>query len=48
MRYGYNEDGQIGLKSRHTNEVELAWLSEWRGTEFVAIFNVQKKDFFFC
>lgn len=28
MRYGYNEDGQIGLKSRHTNEVELAGLSE--------------------
>lgn len=47
MRDGYNEDGQIGLKSRYTNEVELAGLSEWRGTEFVAIFNVQKTDFFF-
>lgn len=46
MRHGYNEDAQIGLKSRDTNEAELSGLSEWRGTEFVAIFNVQKKDFF--
>lgn len=46
MRYGYNEDGWVGLKSRYTNDVELAGLGEWRGTEFVAILNVQKKDFF--
>lgn len=28
VRYSYNEDRQIGLKSRVTSEVELAGLSE--------------------
>lgn len=46
IRYGYNEDGRVRLKSRYTNDVELAGLGEWRGKEFVAILNVQKKDFF--